>query len=486
MNNAERGTGCGEKGHERCPRCDPDLLDELKCKAAGIQAQAEYNAAHGQELDDARAAFMAARAAYSDARSAAKPLVADARRKLEDLLDRVRCQLDGEDVECIDTAFGRVVELLNRCGHARCCCDEDCDYDDEVRDCDPDDVPGRLAVIEHRTKEATECFWSLIGEHTVVPAPTPAPSPPAPAPAPTAATPAPAAAPAPAAGAAAAAPAPATPADTPLAALPARVKELQDDIEAISKATADGSWEPAKLYAAVLVTRRHLKDIWLGFANVNEYMECLCRALTCMIKGHAAIGELTRQDAVNHCRRESWKAACEYLKQHTVEEVLAEYLRVCAEAGDDDEDDDDHGDDDHADDDHADDDHADDDHADDDHADDDHADDDHADDDHGDDDKDNRREGRERERRERERRERERRERERRERERREREGREREGRERERRERERREREGRERERREREDRERERREREGRERAGQPRTAGGRFERRRSRDDA
>ena len=114
-------------------------------------------------------------------------------------------------------------------------------------------------------------------------------------------------------------------------ALPARVKALQDEIEAISKAAADGSWEPAKLYAAVLVARRHLKDVWRGFADVNEYMECLCQALTCMIKGHAAIGELTRQDAVNQCHRESWKAACEHLEQNTVEEVLAEYLRVCGE-----------------------------------------------------------------------------------------------------------------------------------------------------------
>ena len=57
MTNAERGTGCGERDHERCPRCDPGLLDELKCQAEGIQKQAEYNAAHGQELDDARTAY---------------------------------------------------------------------------------------------------------------------------------------------------------------------------------------------------------------------------------------------------------------------------------------------------------------------------------------------------------------------------------------------------------------------------------------------
>ena len=74
MNNAERGAGREERDHEGCPRCDPGLLDELKCKAKGIQTQAEYNAAHGQELDDARTAFKAARAAYNTARSAAEPL----------------------------------------------------------------------------------------------------------------------------------------------------------------------------------------------------------------------------------------------------------------------------------------------------------------------------------------------------------------------------------------------------------------------------
>ena len=116
------------------PGCDPGLLDELKCQPKASRPQAEYNAAHGQELDEARTAFMTARAAYNAARSAAEPLVADARRQLEDLEDRVRCQLDRDDVECIDTAFGRVVERLNRCGHERgCCCDEDCDYDDDTR-----------------------------------------------------------------------------------------------------------------------------------------------------------------------------------------------------------------------------------------------------------------------------------------------------------------------------------------------------------------
>ena len=343
MTNAEHGADCGEKDHRRCSRCDPGLLDELKCQAKGIQEQAKYNEEHGKELDDARDAFKTARALYNAARSAAAPLVADARRQLEELEERVRCQLDRGDAECIDTAFGRVVERLNRCGHERgCCCDGDCDYDDDIRDCDPDDVPGRLAVIEHRTEEAADCFWSLIGEHTVPPKPDPsAATPAATTPAattPAATAPAAAATTTPASAPATAAPAAGTsaPASPPDPALPARVKALQDEIAEITKAAGDGSWEPAKLYAAVLVARRHLKNVWRGFADVNEYMECLCQALTCMIKGHAAIGELIRQQAVNQCYRDTWKTACEHLAQNTVEEVLAEYLRVCAESCDED------------------------------------------------------------------------------------------------------------------------------------------------------
>ncbi len=337
MTNGESSAATNERNHEGCADCDPGLLDDLKCQAAGIQQQADYNAAHGPELDGARTAFAAARGAYNEVRGKAEPLVAKARHQLEELEDRVRCQLDGADAGRIERAWWRIVERLDRCGHERgCCCDEPCDFDEQVREVAPEDVPGRLAMIESRTKEASECFWSLIGEYTVVSAPAPPTSPNVPA-APTApAAPAPVATAGPAAAATPAIPAaPATvtpaPPPAPLAALPARVKAMQDEIEAISKAAAEGSWDPPTLYAAVLVARRHLKDVWRGFVNVNEYMDCLCQALTCMIKGHAAIGELIRLCAVELCFRESWKAGCKYLEDNTVDEVLAEYLRVCAE-----------------------------------------------------------------------------------------------------------------------------------------------------------
>src|SRR5262249_15240426 len=47
MTKAEHGSDCGDKDHRRCSRCDPGLLDELKCQAKGIQEQAKYNEDHG-------------------------------------------------------------------------------------------------------------------------------------------------------------------------------------------------------------------------------------------------------------------------------------------------------------------------------------------------------------------------------------------------------------------------------------------------------
>jgi hypothetical protein len=305
MTSSERSVGAKGKSR-RDPACDPGLLDDLKCKARGIQAQAEYNAAHAVALDTAKLDFDKARDAYNTARAAAEPIVKEARRQLDDLVERVRCQLDPADVDCLDRAYAQVVERLRKCGAGGgCCSDGDCDDDDEVRDCDPDDVPGHIADITRRTAEATECFASLIRE-PVAAVPDTAPTKPDEKSA-------------------------AAYAKAPEPSLPDRVEAVRTEIAEIAKAVAEAAWEPTKLYAAVLVARLHLDGVWHGFANVNDYMDCLCHALTCMIKGHAAIGELTRKAAVNACYRESWRAACKRLQTHTVAEVLAEYLRVCAE-----------------------------------------------------------------------------------------------------------------------------------------------------------
>jgi hypothetical protein len=82
------------------------------------------------------------------------------------------------------------------------------------------------------------------------------------------------------------------------------------------------------LYAAALVARDHLDTIWRGFEHVNAYMDCLCRTLTCQIKGYAAVSELKGKEAVHQCHRDQEVAACQRLRDHTADEVIAEYIRL--------------------------------------------------------------------------------------------------------------------------------------------------------------
>jgi hypothetical protein len=72
MTTAQTGAGTGPVSSPGrptpCTDCDPKLLDHLKCRAVGIQAQADYNKAHEDELTQARTQYDGARSAYSTAR----------------------------------------------------------------------------------------------------------------------------------------------------------------------------------------------------------------------------------------------------------------------------------------------------------------------------------------------------------------------------------------------------------------------------------
>jgi enamine deaminase RidA (YjgF/YER057c/UK114 family) len=267
-----------------CDDCDPDLLDALKCRAKGLQARADYNTAHLQALVTAREQYEGARAAYSAARAAATPLVEQAKSDLKCLLERLECLLDEDEdkrraiVKKIRKAFWEVHERIEECGSKTgCYLDDDCDFDD-VRDCEPYDVPARLADIQQRTAAAEACFADLITIPTV---------------------------------------------------LPTTVAALQAEITAISDG-ANGDPSPevlVELYAAALVARQHAHDIWRGFDDVNDFVDCVCHALTCMLRGHTAIAILVGMLAVAQCQRESREAACELLRTKTAEQVVAAYLR---------------------------------------------------------------------------------------------------------------------------------------------------------------
>ena len=262
------------------PDCDPSLLDDLKCQAKGIQAQAEYNAQKMEELTQARTQFDSARSAYSAARTAAAPTVQELRHQLAQVIDQLKCLVDDDrEIRLLDRAYAAIKERLEECGDTSgCYFQDDCEFGD-VRECPPEDIAGKIAEIDRRTQAAKAAFTDLIAEPTN---------------------------------------------------LPKRVTDLQAEVNAIvaSMAADPRTVDFKQLYAAALVARRHLAAIWRGFEHVNAYVDCLCQALTCQLKGHTAISVLKGRAAVYECHREADEARCEHLRKQTVDEVMAEYIRL--------------------------------------------------------------------------------------------------------------------------------------------------------------
>ncbi len=283
------GTKSGPDGsedrHTGCADCDPGPLDHLKCRAKGIQAQADYNKARETELDDARKQYDTARSSYNEARRAARPDEEDLGKQLNQMIDQLACLVDEpHKIRLLRRAFGNVLHRLRKCYPSRGCeFDDDCDFDRAVDDCAPEAVAATIADIERRTAAAKATFTDLIAE--------------------------------------------------PVNA-PKRLAKVKTEVAEISTQMASDSRRVnfKELYAAALVARDHLETLWRGFANVNAYVDCLCRALTCQIKGYAAISQLKGEEAVHKCHREQGVVACEKLRDHTTDEVMAEYLRLRHEA----------------------------------------------------------------------------------------------------------------------------------------------------------
>ena len=116
--------GCHEPPDD--PYCDPDLIDDLKCQAEGIAAQAKYNEETQPALQKAREDYAKARGDYRTARTAATVQVQDLRHQVKQLIERIRCQITQDEVtECLDRAFRHICRRLEKCGYGGGCCSTD-------------------------------------------------------------------------------------------------------------------------------------------------------------------------------------------------------------------------------------------------------------------------------------------------------------------------------------------------------------------------
>jgi hypothetical protein len=283
MNSAPTAPGRDgpEDRHTGCADCDPGLLDHLKCRAKGIQAQADYNKDHAKELDDERSQFNDARGLYSKARNDARPDEKKLAEQLGQMIEQLKCLVDEpRKIRLLDRAFEHIKHCLRKCYPMRGCdFEDDCDFDTAVDNCEDDDLAATIADIERRTAYAKSVFADLIIE--------------------------------------------------PVNG-PKRLEKLKTDVAAISTEMASDSRRVnfKELYARALVARDQLETLWRGFPNVNAYVDCLCRALTCQIKGYAAISRLKGKEAVRNCHRDQDKEACLRLSSQTADEVMAEYIRL--------------------------------------------------------------------------------------------------------------------------------------------------------------
>lgn len=262
------------------PVCRPEDIDGLRCEARGIAVRAADIATYQELLTQARKDYDTTRKDYRAKRHDAVLKVQDMRHQIRHLTERIRCMIEQDRVvRCLDEAFDEVRTELTECGPVGGCCVEDWDFDTTV----PDDYAELVERIESYTRhvaDARNCFTQLVGEP---------------------------------------------------AALEQRVTAAKTEIDAVHAAIGGdpATTDLKRLYATALVAGWHVDQIWWGFPEIKDFVECLCRALTLWAKGATAVSELKGAQAVRDCQAEAAQQHCRDLRDNTVDEILAGFDRLC-------------------------------------------------------------------------------------------------------------------------------------------------------------
>jgi uncharacterized coiled-coil protein SlyX len=302
------------------PSGECDGVDDLTIAAAGDKAKADYNTAYLEPLKTARTEYETTRTAYRTARHKVRLEVEDLRNQLRHLVERIGCQIEQKRVrKCLDDAFGDVLKQLKCCRDKDPCCTKDCEFTlptdiDKLPKLPLEQITALITQFEARITEAKDCFDKLKEE----------------------------------------------PAN--LEARVAEVKKAVDDINAML--TGDpATLDLKRAYAMALVAQWKIGKVWGGFDQIQDFVDCLCDALTCWSKGFHAVYILKGAEAIAKEYEAAKQEYCKKLHEQTVDQILAGYDKRCAkkysdECSDDDDkpdDDDDHCDDDNHDDDYDDD-----------------------------------------------------------------------------------------------------------------------------------
>jgi hypothetical protein len=272
------------KPSDPCADCNLDDIDDLACKAKGVERRAAVMAEYLAQLQTFKTQFESARADYTKARDSSLADVTAARTQLKSIIEQLKCLLDDDQRECVKEALDKVVEAINRCAGEPGCCAGPCDFDYKVDDDETiGDLAGRIESYRRETKKAIDCFTALIAEQ----------------------------------------------ADLPARATKYKAEVAQIGTDIAAEGGTSGN-KAEKLLARAYVADYHLKGVWNGFATINAYVDCLCGALVCAHRGAEAVARLEGAKATKECREASAAAACKHKQEHTVDEVMSEYVKCTA------------------------------------------------------------------------------------------------------------------------------------------------------------
>jgi hypothetical protein len=270
-----------EAPEQECPECDLKALDDLKCETERITKEAAVTEESLEKLNTMRTEFEEAKTAYVGARSDAETALVTIDDQIERLTSNIECLFEDKktQIECLETSYTTIKDRLAECEDtgAGCCVNaHDCQFAWEVPD---DEVAGKIEEYTKKVAKAEACFDVLKAEPTAV---------------------------------------------------PARVTALQESVSSLAEAVCadDKKSEWKTLYVQFLKVVDDRAQIWHGFAGVTSYIDCLCLALTCVLSGRKALAKLEGQRAYIDCQENALEARCHAMREHLIEEVIAEYERT--------------------------------------------------------------------------------------------------------------------------------------------------------------
>ncbi|NPC44577.1 hypothetical protein [Nocardioides sp. zg-1230] len=268
-----------------CDGCD---IVGVACATERYKKQAEVAEESAQALEGFQEKYDLARAAYSKARADAEADVAWSKKTLygkdsggkTSIKERLKCLLDDDQRKCLKESLRTVTAAITECSGASTtgCCVGDCDYPHEPSE---DETVSSLAGLIAKYRAAATwnqaCFGSLIDLATEIPQQT--------------------------------------------SEIRAAVAKLDEESKSASKENV------VALYATYLVLKHRLAGggLFGGFAHVNAYMDCLCKALQCSYAAWQAVIELEGRRALLECQDKAARDECDRKKREILEDLLGEY-----------------------------------------------------------------------------------------------------------------------------------------------------------------